>query len=391
MTVQEVLRPGWKVLRFDQIATNVNTRIDDPSKSGMEHYVGLEHLDSDSLKIRRWGKPDEVEATKLVFQKGDIIFGKRRAYQRKIGVADFDGICSAHAMVIRANFKEVIPGFLPHFMQSDTFMERARQISVGSLSPTINWKTLAHQNFAIPSLSEQKKIVETLEASSETLHSLEDLYLRIESMYESFLLESFSKAERHGKPVKIAEIADAKVGIVIEPSKIYSDVGVIAIKHSNIGKGYFITDDLLRISHSGHEANKKSELRLGDVVLPRVSTIAGRPYYAAEVTEEYAGSNAIGIVILQPDLGRVYSSYLELFLNSPQMRRRLVGVAVGSIQRQLNINIIKEEMFYLLEKGLQEELAMVNSKMKSSISELVKRTADARIRHKAISNSIFGA
>ena len=55
MSDNENLKPGWKVWRFDQMATNVNVRIDNPSESGMEHYVGLEHLDSDSLKIRRWG------------------------------------------------------------------------------------------------------------------------------------------------------------------------------------------------------------------------------------------------------------------------------------------------------------------------------------------------
>jgi type I restriction enzyme R subunit len=102
MNEPKALKPGWKVWRFDQIATNVNVRIDNPSESGMDHYVGLEHLDCDSLKIRRWGSPDDVEATKLMFKKGDIIFARRRAYQRKLGVAEFDGICSAHAMVLRA-------------------------------------------------------------------------------------------------------------------------------------------------------------------------------------------------------------------------------------------------------------------------------------------------
>lgn len=104
----------------------------------MEYYVGLEHLDPDSLRIRRWGSPDDVEATKLCFKSGDIIFGRRRAYQRKLGVAEFDGTCSAHAMVLRAKPEVVLPEFLPFFMQSDLFMNRAVKISVGSLSPTIN-------------------------------------------------------------------------------------------------------------------------------------------------------------------------------------------------------------------------------------------------------------
>lgn len=162
--IERDLKPGWKVWRFEQMATNVNVRIDNPSESGMEHYVGLEHLDTDSLKIRRWGTPDDVEATKLMFKKGDIIFGRRRAYQRKLGVAEFDGICSAHAMVLRANPDVVIPGFLPFFMQSDLFMNRAVEISVGSLSPTINWKTMAVQEFVLPPVAVQKKCVALLQA-----------------------------------------------------------------------------------------------------------------------------------------------------------------------------------------------------------------------------------
>ena len=110
---EKQMKAGWQTWRFEQMATNVNVRIDNPSESGMEHYVGLEHLDPDSLRIRRWGSPSDVEAGKLFFKTGDIIFAKRRAYQRKLGVAEFDGICSAHAMVLRAKPEVVVPEFLP--------------------------------------------------------------------------------------------------------------------------------------------------------------------------------------------------------------------------------------------------------------------------------------
>src|SRR5438309_7710864 len=89
--VRDGLRTDWPMHRFDEMAVIVNDRVDDPSKAGVDRYVGLEHLDSDSLAIRRWGSPDEVEATKLRFRAGDIIFGRRRAYQRKLAVAQFDG------------------------------------------------------------------------------------------------------------------------------------------------------------------------------------------------------------------------------------------------------------------------------------------------------------
>ena len=156
------LKPGWTRVAFGDVAVSVNDRIDNPTDAGVERYVGLEHLDSDSLAIRRWAPPSAVTATKLLFRRGDIIFGRRRVYQRKLAVADFDGICSAHALVLRAKSRVVVPEFLPFFMQSDSFMRRAEAISVGSLSPTINWRTLASEEFALPPPDEQRRIASVL-------------------------------------------------------------------------------------------------------------------------------------------------------------------------------------------------------------------------------------
>ena len=158
------LPDGWKRVKFKEIAASITERVDDPARSGVERYVGLEHLDPDSTTIRRWGSPNDVEATKLRFYPGDVIYGRRRAYQRKLGVADFDGICSAHALVLRAKPDICLPEFLPYFLQSDSFHQRALDISVGSLSPTINWKTLAVQEFALPPAEEQQQIVDTLDS-----------------------------------------------------------------------------------------------------------------------------------------------------------------------------------------------------------------------------------
>ena len=190
---ETALKNGWKPRRFDEMAIIVNDRIDDPSKADLERYVGLEHLDSNSLKIRRWGSPSDVRATKLLFRSGDIIFGRRRVYQRKLAVADFDGICSAHAMVLRAKPEIALPEFLPFFMQSDLFMERAEEISVGSLSPTINWKTLAKQEFALPSLKEQRRIAEVLQASQTVGERLFQLHKRAIILLESLNEYVFSQ------------------------------------------------------------------------------------------------------------------------------------------------------------------------------------------------------
>ncbi|MUJ22947.1 restriction endonuclease subunit S [Aliivibrio fischeri] len=155
---EQNLPEGWQVVKFSDIAKHISKRVE-PSETDLEVYVGLEHLEPDSLKIKCHGVPSDVAGQKLLVKKGQIIFGKRRAYQRKVAVANWDCICSAHAMVLEAISDKVIPDYLPFFMQSDAFMKRAIAISEGSLSPTIKWKVLAQQNFSLPSKEQQETLL----------------------------------------------------------------------------------------------------------------------------------------------------------------------------------------------------------------------------------------
>lgn len=152
----------WTTVTFGDVIESVTDRVDDPSQAGVDRYVGLEHLDPGVMTVQRWDTPDKVEAQKLRFKPGDVIFGRRRAYQKKVALAEFEGICSAHALVLRARPDSVHPAFLPVFLSSDYFLDRAISISVGSLSPTVNWRDLKVQEFDLPPLDEQERIADLL-------------------------------------------------------------------------------------------------------------------------------------------------------------------------------------------------------------------------------------
>jgi len=232
-------KSGWRRVRFEEMAENIGDRVDNPSQAGVERYVGLEHLDPESLKIRRWGTPDEVEATKLRFQPGDIIFGKRRAYQRKLAVADFEGICSAHAMVFRAREDTVVKEFLPVFMQSEVFFERALSISVGSLSPTINWKTLAAQEFVIPPKDEQRRIAEILWAAGGARVAFEDA-IPLSKRLKQILLDEVLQSDRGGtRTLRLEKVCEMQNGRSFS-SGLYQDTGIKLLRPGNLGaEGYF--------------------------------------------------------------------------------------------------------------------------------------------------------
>ncbi|MEQ9220237.1 MAG: restriction endonuclease subunit S [Cyclobacteriaceae bacterium] len=183
-------KSSWTTWRFDEIAFKVSETVD-PAKTDLEIYVGLEHLDAEDIHIRRKGTPSDVKGGKLRCYPGDIIFGKRRAYQRKAAIVDFDGICSAHAFVFRANPKVINPKLFPFFLHSDAFMHKAVDISVGGLSPTINWGDLKSQEFVLPPTDQQAQLTELLWAMDEVIEKervvLEVLHNTSKTVFESMV------------------------------------------------------------------------------------------------------------------------------------------------------------------------------------------------------------
>lgn len=196
--------------RFDQIAIN-STAKKKPTEEDKYHYIGLEHLDSQNLIVSRWGSEVAPKGEKLLMKKGDVLFGKRRAYQRKVAIAPFDGIFSAHGMVLRPNEEVVDKDFFPMFLSSDYFLDAAIAISVGSLSPTINWKDLARLEFDLPPMEEQKKLAEVLWSINDTLQAYQKLLAETDALVQAQFVSLFCNNQCPMK--KLNTVADITSGL----------------------------------------------------------------------------------------------------------------------------------------------------------------------------------
>jgi restriction endonuclease S subunit len=140
-----------------------------------------------------------------------VIFGKRRAYQRKAAIVDFEGICSAHAFVLRANPEIIDPKLFPFFLHSDQFMHRMVDISVGGLSPTINWGDLKHQEFLLPPKEEQAKLAELLWAMDDVIESEKEVLERLKTKDLSQLKHYFFD-DKDSNRIKLKNIVSIKKG-----------------------------------------------------------------------------------------------------------------------------------------------------------------------------------
>lgn len=167
------LKLGSRQVKFGDVVRLSKAKSKDPLSDGIEHYVGLEHLEPGDLRIRSWGNVADGVTFTSVFQPGQVLFGKRRAYQRKVAVADFSGVCSGDIYVLETKDAQVLlPELLPFICQTDAFFDHAVGTSAGSLSPRTNWTSLANFEFMLPPIDEQHRLVKLLTAIEGCLASL---------------------------------------------------------------------------------------------------------------------------------------------------------------------------------------------------------------------------
>jgi len=160
----------WKRVKFGEVVRLNKETCKDPASAGIERVIGLEHLEPGDLRVRSWG--DVADGTTFTnrVRPGQLLFGKRRAYQRKVAVVEFDAICSGDIYVFEsANPSNLLPELLPFICQTDSFFEHAVGTSAGSLSQRTNWSSLAEYEFALPPLEEQYRLAELLHGGNDTV------------------------------------------------------------------------------------------------------------------------------------------------------------------------------------------------------------------------------
>ncbi len=162
--------------------------------------VGLEHLIPEEVTLTQWEENSDNTFTKI-FRKGDVLFGRRRAYLKKAAVAPMDGICSGDITVVSAKPEKIKPELLPFIIQNDDFFDFAVEKSAGSLSPRAKWQHLKDYEFNLPDLDEQERLAEILWAMQDTKRAYQNLLKRTDELVKSQFIEMFGLPFSEGWPV----------------------------------------------------------------------------------------------------------------------------------------------------------------------------------------------
>ena len=351
-------RKGWKRVRFDEVVENLNETCD-PTESGIERFIGLEHLEPGSLHIRSWGNTSDGTTFTRRCRPGQVLFGKRRAYQRKVAVAEFDAVVSGDIYVLAAKKDRLLPELLSFVCLSERFFKFAVETSAGSLSPRTNWSHIAQFEFALPPLDQQRRIAEMLWDIDQVLATWKRMTIQLTKLQAVKLKEMMlgisnlahvndigAYVPPRGWVVKKAEdlvTSPITKGATPSPYLNTKKATIPFIKVYNLtfeGELDFAKDPTYVEPHIHQTDLKRSRLRPGDILMNLVGPPLGK---TALIPEGFAAANvnqAIAIYRIQDEIVRpFFAHYLRSDVAQKWLERRSKKT---SGQRNLTLELAQE-------------------------------------------------
>ena len=301
----------------------------------MYPIVGLEHLTPEQITLQNWDLNTENTFTK-VFRKGNILFGRRRAYLKKAAVAPFDGICSGDITVIEAKEDKIIPELLPFVIQNDDLFDFAVGKSAGSLSPRVKWTHLQNYEFELPDKQKQHELAKVLWAIEDTRKSYQQLIKRTDELVKSQFIELFGDpfCNEHwnckpldqifsmigrGKQPKYVENSNIRV---INQACIYWD----GIKYENVK------------FHDSTSKKAKLTLEPGDVLINSTGTgTLGRAQVFDIGADEIEYITDSHVTVLR-GTEKILPQFFQMILSLPETQSRIYADCVNGSTNQIELS-----------------------------------------------------
>lgn len=178
----------WKVAQFVDIVQPRKERIDHRHSGEQSFCIELEHIEQGTGKLTGYTATAEGSSIKSVFRKGDVLFGKLRAYLRKYWLADRDGVCSTEIWVFIANRSRLIPEFLFQLVRMDGFIETASN-AYGTHMPRSDWQVVKNYLTYLPALVEQAAITNILTDMDAEIIALEQKLVKTRLLKQGMMQE----------------------------------------------------------------------------------------------------------------------------------------------------------------------------------------------------------
>ena len=344
---------GWKKVKLSDVAEEYSARINNPSESEFEWYIGSDCIDGFDFRIKRKTSAKKIKSAQKEFRSGDYLLVRRSLYgsdfRERAPRANFDGVCSADILTIREKKNEIADGFLICVLYCKELWKFVVANSTGSLTRRIKWNQLKDFEFYLPPYEEQVKISNVIWAAYEMKLSYQNLSEQIDELVKSQFIEMFGYETEGMKTIDdIANICRGASPRPISKFVTEDEDGVNWIKIGDVTEDdIYITHTAERITREG--AKKSRAVEPGDFKLSN-SMSFGRPYILG-----ISGCVHDGWLIISDYQAHLDPLFFYYELRSDLVQRQFDGSANGSCVKNLNSDLVKKVKIHIPPMDKQKE------------------------------------
>ena len=365
------------------VVTERSERINDPSSSDVSRFIGLEHFDSGSLSIRRFGSTDDLESAMKLCKAGDTLVARRNVYLKRAALTEIDAICSGDAIVLHET-SDLVPGFLPIILNSSYFWDYANENADGSMSKRLSVKHLKDYRFILPSKEQQQTVTQLVWGLENLLIQLNSTLNRFDLLVKSRFIEMFGDPITN--PLKwptgtLKEVAPPKQ-YSLSPKEEGNWLLNLDAVQSNTGAILF-KNKVLADQIQGGSIITFSE---HNVLYSKL-----RPYLNKVVLPDEPGFGTSELVPLLPNASILTREYLAWMLRSESFVTMISNAVAGTKMPRVTMDTFWKFNIPLPPVELQNQFADFVRQVDKSKVVLLKHIEDTKSLQQSIINSCFEA
>ena len=383
----------WTPVKFGEVVFEPKESSKDPVKDGIKHVVGLEHIESENIHLRKSETLEESTTFTKKFAIGDVLFGRRRAYLRKASQASFNGICSGDITVFRAK-ENLMPELLPFVVNNEKFFDYAIKHSAGGLSPRVKFKDLANYEFLLPPKDQQAQLAKLLWAMDEVIEKEKILKLKYHTFYKRCLFDSVSGFNSDKidtwKDFVLGDLGESFGGLTGKTKKDFG-TGAPFVNYMNVftnSKVDFKQVDYVTIK----DGEKQHELKYGDILLTGSSETPEDIGMSSVVLDDIKGCflNSFCFGIRLKNFDNLLPEYARYLLRGKGVRSFMFKHAQGSTRFNLSKTTVKQKLKFLLPTiNEQHEIVKKLDFMDEQVNEHDRKNETSLSLQKSLINQIF--
>lgn len=385
--MKKLKKDKWKEVFYGDYVDHIEINETKVDKRKNARYVSVEHIETGKLKIESWIN-EEMPTFFRTFKSGQILFGKRRAYQRKVAIADFEGICSPHIWALEAQ-NDLQQELLPFLMLTDTFYEYVNANSAGTMSVYLKWPQLSRYKFLLPPPEEQKQIAALFQSIETAMEQVDGQEKNLKSLWLRLIDEFVSNKPTFGNLLKGKKLKQVKYSETTE--KLMRRIEPLGYGIERIVGGENLEPEDFKIRTWGIVGKDVLGPAFHVLFKPGDILYGSRRTYLKKVSyADFEGVCANTTYVIRAKESLLLQVLLKHIMLSSKFTQYSIGVSKGSTNPYINWKDLDDFTFEIPDLETQKKIADTLDGILDVREQLKKQKANLKLLKQKLLNEILG-